>query len=242
LSGLQQCRHTPIINLTDHRLIFLLGGGKLDAIKGAEPKDTSTLLGVHPTTVRELFWSANHMTKGRKMYADRFAAQVFEDGLTLDAPIVYKCKGWIDQPIAESTQKERIQSDSLLTVNLALPDKILIEHFEKFLKECRAKNKSILHKPKRRRESFYKDWIAFGVLPFIDLQIWAKEEGLTIPKRVIADAIFSAGDGGEEVVRKTTEPLASKLLGRRNLDILEAKAASELAESYKGNKFPEKNS
>jgi Family of unknown function (DUF6387) len=77
-------------------------------------------------------------------------------------------------------------------------------------------------------------------LPYADLLIWAKENKVKIPNRVFADAIFPQGEGGEEVVRKTTRPLAKRVLGSLNMEILEARAASELAERYERNNLPEK--
>jgi hypothetical protein len=61
-----------------------------------------------------------------------------------------------------------------------------------------------------------------------------------IPNRVFADAIFPLGEGGEEVVRKTTRPLAMRVMGKLNVEILKARAASQLAERYIGNNLSEK--
>ena len=49
----------------------------------------------------------------------------------------------------------------------------------------------------------------------------------------MADAIFPQGEGGEEVVRKTTKPLAESVLGKGFLEKLEAIAAHEKAERNK---------
>ena len=46
----------------------------------------------------------------------------------------------------------------------------------------------------------------------------------------MADAIFLPGEGGEEVVRKTTAKLARELLTLKHLETLAALAAQEIAE------------
>ena len=55
-------------------------------------------------------------------------------------------------------------------------------------------------------------------------------EGKKIPNRVVADAIFRLGEGGEEVVRKTTQKLASLVLTDSHLQLLASIAAQEIVE------------
>ena len=67
----------------------------------------------------------------------------------------------------------------------------------------------------------YREWARVGILQYLDLKAWEKQAEVTIPNRVMADAIFPHGEGGEEVVRKTTAKLADEVLrGGRVLDIL----------------------
>ena len=73
----------------------------------------------------------------------------------------------------------------------------------------------------------------FGVLPYLDLKFWELETGNKIPLRVIADAIYPIGEGGEETVRKTTVPLANSLIQNNNLRILIAQVATEMVENQK---------
>jgi len=50
------------------------------------------------------------------------------------------------------------------------------------------------------------------VLPYCDLSIWANYENVTIPQRVMADAIFIDGEKGEESIRRVTVPLVALLM------------------------------
>ncbi len=125
-----------------------------------------------------------------------------------------------------------------MVVNLDLPDSILMENFKQYLVTLREKTRTYcsVKKPYRRRA--FDDWRRFGVLPFLDLRIWKREADVTIPNRVIADAIFPPGEGGEETVRKTTAPLVEKLL--RSLHLLQAQAAQEILEREAA-RNPERN-
>lgn len=90
------------------------------------------------------------------------------------------------------------------------------------------RRKSIVTKNWRKPD--FADWNRFGVLPYLDLRIWGQETGTRISNRVMADAIFLPGEGGEEVVRKTTAKLARELLTLKHLETLAALAAQEIAE------------
>jgi hypothetical protein len=163
---------------------------------------------------------------------------VFDREITDPRPFLYKCKPWIDEPVYDSMAENWPADSKTVMVNLALPDRVLLDHFKHFLQSERKKA-APGSAAKRYRESTFVDWIDFGVLPYLDLIIWSEENEIHIPNRVLADAIFSEGVGGEEVIRKTTAPLADRLLRRKSMEILEAKAAIELAEKYHSPKFPE---
>lgn len=102
--------------------------------------------------------------------------------------------------------------------------------FERLLNDLRStlRRKSIVTKNWRKPD--FADWNRFGVLPYLDLRIWGQETGTRISNRVMADAIFLPGEGGEEVVRKTTAKLARELLTLKHLETLAALAAQEIAE------------
>ncbi len=123
-----------------------------------------------------------------------------------------------------------------LSVNLHLPDRLLIKEFRSWLATLRREPQ--YRAPRRRRLSF-KVWVRAGVLPYIDLITWCEQESAHYPDRVLADAVFPSGDGDAENLRKTTTVLAESLLSDQMLQTLAALAASELPESKESVSVPE---
>ncbi|VVM99126.1 DUF6387 family protein [Pseudomonas fluorescens] len=107
-----------------------------------------------------------------------------------------------------------------LLINLAASDSVLKESFAAWLKEKRASQPEW---GKRSRPT-YDRWARYGLLPYIDLTMWAIETDSHIPDRVMSAAI-SHYDGGEANLRKTISPLAVALM--RDLSELQALSAVE---------------
>lgn len=99
---------------------------------------------------------------------------------------------------------------SFVAVDLALPDEVLVDAFRDLipsLRELAARRAQCLTPTGAKVDP--ASWAKFAILPYLDLQIWAQEVNVRVPNRVLADAIFLAGEGGEEVVRKTTAKIAA---------------------------------
>lgn len=107
---------------------------------------------------------------------------------------------------------------------------MLIEQFKQLLPALRVSEENSQNAERVYRRPDSASWIYFGVLPYLDLKLWAQVEGVQIPNRVFADAIFPPGEGGEEVVRKTTSKIADQVLTATYLQELAAIAALEIAE------------
>lgn len=251
--ALSEVRSNPIVDLfksVELRPLFL--GGAVYELKIKKEKPLYSL-GVHSMTVRQLRLHEVHMTPSRVAYSRRWAKGVFRALGSGDD--VYPHKNWIDCPVQESFRlddrlvigedgvtcrrvlERRRESETAVMINLDLPDSILIDSFRQWLKSARFDTKTTAA-AKRYRKPDFDSWVRLGILPFLDLTIWAIETGVSIPNRVMADAIFHPGEGGEEVVRKTTEPTALKLVDERDsegmapLDALCAQAALELAGQF----------
>ena len=132
---------------------------------------------------------------------------------------------WIDGPAHILSHMRPI-----LTIDPDLPDEMLIKDFKNVLTRMRDPEGECHYPAKIFRRPDFAGWVSFGALPYIDLCTWAKIENVQIPNRVMADAIFEPGEGGEEVVRKTTEKLASDLMSEGHLNQLASYAAYEIAE------------
>ena len=121
----------------------------------------------------------------------------------------------------------------MIIVNLNIPDRLLIKEFKRFLKS-RQEGGNGTPKKKRYRAPNFDELHKFGVLPYVDLQLWCLQENSEITNRVFANAIFPPGKGGEEVVRKTTKKLANHWM--QHLDIVLAEAANAVLENRSKNK------
>lgn len=119
-----------------------------------------------------------------------------------------------------------IEQYATARVDLDYPDAILIERFASWLKEIRDIKGQ--QQAKRYHRPNFQRWARYGVLPYLDLTIWAAETGAHIPDRVMAAAVLPRLDFGESNLRKTIIPLAESLMS--DLTELRALAACESAD------------
>ena len=134
----------------------------------------------------------------------------------------------MDQPLDAFSR--RWNSSANVRVNLLLPDNVLLEHFKELLKDIRAVLASAGPPIENKQRPNFGLWQSLGILPYLDLRLWELEAGIKIPNRVVADAIFPRGQGGEETVRKTTTKIAKSLLADEHLETLAAIAAQQIIE------------
>ena len=216
---LEQLRATPLMDIADDELFAYYFHG---CEPGKKAPDRRFFLGVRLATVREHYLTEGRIETEKRTYARKFFAELLDPEFTFSKPVKYKPVDWMAKPIDALSWGMHLN----VRVNLALPDNVLVEHFKRLLNDVRAW-------PRRGPKLDYAAWIKFGVLPYLDLSCWQREVGVKIPNRVMADAIFPAGEGGEEVVRKTTAKLAVELLAPSLLELLATVAAREMAEQKK---------
>jgi hypothetical protein len=106
--------------------------------------------------------------------------------------------------------------EELVKVNLQANDQQIIEDFKAWLKESRKKERQASTPIKPFKETDYRDWTKFCVLPYIDLTIWADLNNCRFKNVDIGKALFpySRSDIGDptECLRKTTKPKAEMLM------------------------------
>ena len=234
--ALKVIRETPIFDING------AGKGKLSGIFFfLEAKDIckthNNIPAVHPMTLEQFNIIRSGIDPKKLEYAKLWSEQFEAEEINFFH--VYKYEPWIRQPLTRSATEEAKDENGFgfrgidpVVVDLNFPDKILIETFKQYLASRRVESKTE-HLSKPNRQQDYYDWVRFGVLPYLDLKFWELETGNKIPLRVIADAIYPMGEGGEETVRKTTAPLANSLIHNNHLRILIAQAATELMENQK---------
>lgn len=111
-------------------------------------------------------------------------------------------------PVMRPEKASPAQMPSLtpIMVDLGASDDSLKAAFSAWLDEAR------LHHPKEAQpKPFYDRWARYGVLPCIDLSIWAWESGIKIPDRVMSAAI-SRDCMGESNFCRTVKPIVRDLL------------------------------
>jgi Family of unknown function (DUF6387) len=229
LDILQQVRKNPIVDFTNSESIAVYSGRAMIELKH---RDLHYLRGVHLTTVRELYLAENNIDKDKRTHARNFFTRMFDGSESwLSTPSI-ECKDWIDEPIDGITASRGFTVN--IKVNLLLPDKLLIEQFKQTLNKLRSPLNKVGITLHNTQKPIFSDWVNLGVLPYLDLKIWQQETESTIPNRVMADAIFPPGEGGDDTVRKTTEKYADDLLTDKHLITLASIAATEIAERNKG--------
>lgn len=106
-------------------------------------------------------------------------------------------------------------------INLDATDGEIKQGIDMWLKEVRANQQT---KAKRQKPS-HTNWARYGLLPYLDLLIWAMETDTNIPDRVMSAAV-SKYDAGEANLRKTLVPLAAELMA--SLSTLQAMVAARV--------------
>ena len=187
-------RENPVAYLTSISETSIFGGG----IKNWEEYYPDYLTAIKPFTYRRLYQMENRLNKKTKIKIRRWADFLF-GGLWETEPRgsdrILKEAEWarkfIDDPIF-SVSSAFLEEDEafgknrtldVVEVNLNIPDAILVEHFKDYLKRARRETQDPLLASKFRTPDFYK-LQEYGVLAYIDLQLWAYENNISIPNRV----------------------------------------------------------
>lgn len=181
---------------------------------------------VSSLTVRDFyniraFFKSDHRDKCREMFDDCRAFFV-------DTPPGME---WLDDPVDTITIWG--YKTATVHVDLEYPDSVLVDQFKALLSKVRERAE--IEKPRSRktpksRETLRKQWADSRVLPYIDLEIWAKENGVEVSDAAMARAIgigdTKDGGRGGEVISETVNPLARKLLSPSYLKKLKSRIES----------------
>jgi len=106
--------------------------------------------------------------------------------------------------------KDSTSSIVPVVLDLDLPNAAVIEHFKLLLQKLRRERQTWAEATKHMPELM--DWARNGLLPCMDLILWAEEEQGRITDGFLADAVFPEGEGDEQKIRKTLRPHTWDLL------------------------------
>jgi len=151
---------------------------------------------------------------------DTFAEKAGMLGIAENCPSENVSACWSELSAETYTPSDTLDEKVLLTeyslasfpraglfVDLNAPDSLLVAEFKDWLATARP----TMCKDKPDRRALYGRWGKYGLLPYLDLMIWAVAEDANIIDKVMAQAISKHHNMGEENVRKTVAPLAERL-------------------------------
>ncbi len=224
-------RAAPIIDVTENNdLSFHYRRGMFYE----EPIIEQSKHGVHSLTVHELYMAAINMEKSKSIQAKAHFERIL--GIPPENPgapplINREVITVLQEPVHHVLRKPLDQA--LIGVNLLLPDRELVEQFEAYLPVLRKECDAPIFSEKWHQPDF-AEWARLGVLPYLDLMLWKQESEVTIPYRVMEEAIFPSSDGSEDRIRKTTAPKAKELISKKSLALLRVQAIREQGEQHPG--------
>jgi hypothetical protein len=114
------------------------------------------------------------------------------------------------------------------SIDLSMPDKLLLESFRLWLKSARIMfdfgEKSI--KPFSEAQHF-RNWASQQILPYLDLDLWHRFNGKKTTKRQMQDILFPGQPKSERAFYKGTIETIKWLFEEGGLDVLRMQADAE---------------
>lgn len=195
------------VKVHEARRFFGSLGNSLAAIE--QGKSYDTYFDQYSRAYYERWWDANF--PGQMPTAD-------EEG---DESVPYEL--WMADPLHKHGYST---GRLLLSVDSSAPDSRLVEQFKAAVAEARGTSEKV-EMPQLNISS----WGDAGLLPYIDLQIWALlNDEPEIDRPIVRDAILPFGRREDHIVKHVTEPAYNKLMNstRQEFTILVMKVAEEM--------------
>ncbi len=117
---------------------------------------------------------------------------------------------FIDEPITDIC-KDTEGDNLIVTFNKNLPETALMKQFQNFIQNIKRQSE------KGAQKFNHQKWHKYGILPYIDLQMWSIQHENHITIEVLANAIHPYGERNEDNLRKTTIPNANFLMTPQGL-------------------------
>ena len=166
---------------------------------GASPSP-SALPGIRALTPGDIIRFVAQLTPDRR----RDLLEILSRSIEELAFIRREDQAWLEETLEEFPEQ-------VLVVNTFLPNKLLIESFERFL--TASEKNSPLKVRRQPRANIFLEWCNCGLLPYLDLRIWGMETDTEISNKALASGIFPKNpEKGEENIRKTTQKHAEDIV------------------------------
>lgn len=109
----------------------------------------------------------------------------------------------LDESVGDAYQPAHV------SINLAMPDKIILEHLKAYLPVIREKLEAEKTKPVSQND--FDKIRQYKIIPMIDLKLWAEMEGVKVPDRVVDKFLFPF-EKGELAMKRTVRPFYEKVI------------------------------
>lgn len=114
------------------------------------------------------------------------------------------------------------------SIDLGMPDKLLIESFELWLKCARTMFDIDRQTIKKFSEAqHFRNWASQQVLPYLDLDLWHRFNRKKATKREMQDILFPEQPKTDRAFYKGTIEIVKMLLEEDGLDVLRMQADAE---------------
>ena len=205
--------------IRENPIIDVINDDRFSLIKGysAFANNISFIPGIHQMTAHEFVAIEKDIDPIKHELARKWSKQNH-----LNPQILYSPE--IDFPINELNPN--FKKFIAISINSNLPKPLLMKQFEEILDSLQIKNGR--DSEKRYQQLDFRSWYKYGVLPYLDLDVWQNEVNKSITNLVFANAIHAAEVRGEENIRKTTAHLAKTLLSYESLNELAGQAYIEM--------------
>jgi hypothetical protein len=130
-----------------------------------------------------------------------------------------------NHPLLEAFRRWKM---SVVSIDLSLPDEVLIKEFTHYLKVTRKRIGKV-SSPFFKNPDF-KNWHCSGVLPYLDLKLWEAATGEAIRWPVFVNALSTIMDnpiGSESAFMKTTKKHADQVMNAQTIKVLQLQALRE---------------
>jgi hypothetical protein len=198
---------------------------EVSSLDGFLPQNIRYTLGVHTLRMSDL--------RDQLAEMDRSTRRILCGNLSREKSVEFyrNDRNWASREV--DAYRNYGVTKQLLVVDPTLAQEVLVNQFRDWLS-----NQQSSKQPGQFEGKYYapdiRGWIAMGLLPCMDLMLWAAEKRVHFSKRDITRAIRDDGLARESATTKTTIPLAHDFLneGPRSVMLLRrlrVEAAAELA-------------
>jgi len=127
----------------------------------------------------------------------------------------------IQEPVGSIENEDTSFPESLLRVNMALEEEVLMEEFKKYIRSKKNSLNDTASREKALSGIDFSKWYANGVLPYIDLTLWEDIAGVELTNQQIANLLWPNHEfNGADKLRRSTQRYVKEFLSYQTLSSL----------------------